>query len=336
MNGGQRKAKRGTRVLFAIVLIVVIGVSSFSVYLGVSASVEGRSVGSKFFDLNIDIFMTGDRYVSPEKTLQKVEKRRVSNEKYSIPTVYSFLFGFDVATIGGLETAVFSGNERSDQAIVFFHGGSYMWQPTVFHFWYCRRLADALGTTVVMPIYPKAPNYTYRECLPALKSFYLAYAGNKEIVAFFGDSSGGGLLLSFSQYLVDNGFPIPDNLVTFSPCLDLSLENPEIADYTAADPMLNRADLRLKFSFYADGDYDSAYVSPLYCDYNTLGRWTCFVGSEEILYPDAELLHEILTERGIDHDFYFYRNQFHTFAIFPIPESDTILGICRNLLFPAE
>ena len=183
-----------------------------------------------------------------------------------------------------------------------------------------------------MPIYPKAPNYTYRETLSAMRDFYVALNG-KDILAFIGDSAGGGLLLSFAQYLTDEGIGSPDHLITFSPCLDLALDNEKIADYTADDPMLNWADLRLKFSFYADGDLNSPYVSPLYCDYSVLGRWTCFVVTEEILYPDTELLHDQLINEGIEHDYYVYQNQFHTFAIFPIPEADVCCKAIKDVLF---
>ena len=333
----KRRAPKGYRILFTITLIVVLSVTGFTGYLGISASVEGRSAASKFFDVGIDIFMTGDKYVSPEETLQKVEKRRETNKNYHIPTIYSFLYGCSIQDFGGVETAVFlPGGTETKEAIVYFHGGSYMWQPTILHFRYCRRLADALGRAVVMPIYPKAPDNTYKETLSAMETFFDAYSIGREIIAFVGDSAGGGLLLSFAQYLTEDGREAPEHLITFSPCLDLDLDNEEIADDTAADPMLNWADLKLKFSFYADGEGDSPLVSPIYCDYAVLGRWTCFFGSEEILYPDGKKLHERLTNEGIEHDFFFYKNQFHTFPIFPMPESDVCLGIIKTVLFSTE
>lgn len=336
----RKKSGAGYRVLFAITLIVVLTTLGFTGYLGISASVEGRSAASKFFDLGIDLFMTGDKYVSEAETLEKVEKRRIANENYHISSAYMFLYNFSVAWYGEVETALFSpvyvDGTPERKTIVYFHGGSYMWQPTILHFRYCRYLADALGATVALPIYPKAPNYTYRETLEAMESFYGDFAENRNVVAFVGDSAGGGLLLSFAQYLTDRGKDSPDHLITFSPCLDLALDNKNIAQYTAADPMLNQADLRLKFSFYADGDLASPYVSPIYCDYSVLGRWTCFVGTEEILLPDAQKLHDDLVSKGIDHDFYVYKNQFHTFAIFPIPEADACLNKIKLVLQPEE
>ena len=337
MRKEKKKTGTGYRVLFTITLIVVLATLGFTGYLGISASVEGRSAASKFFDLGIDLFMTGDKYVSEAETLQKVEKRRIANENYHIPSIYAFLYNCSDERYGGVETALFSpsASSRTGKFIVYFHGGSYMWQPTILHFRYCRYLADALGMDVVMPIYPKAPNYTYRETLETMAAFYEDFSSGRDIAAFVGDSAGGGLLLSFAQYLTDNGKTAPDHLVTFSPCLDLALDNADIARYTAADPMLNHADLRLKFTFYADGDLDSPYVSPIYCDYSVLGRWTCFIGTEEILLPDAQKLHDDLVSKGIDHDFYVYKNQFHTFSIFPIPEADACLNKIK-LVMQAE
>ena len=79
--------------------------------------------------------------------------------------------------------------------------------------------------------------------------------------------------------------------------------------------------------------FRSPYASPIYCDYANLGRWTCFFGTEEILLPDALDLHARLESEGIEHDFFVYKNQFHTFAIFPIPEADVCLNRIKNILF---
>lgn len=318
-NAGMRR-KTGARALFVVMLIFAVAATGATGYLGVSGSLEGRSALSKFAEVIFEVFMDGDSYVSEEKTLKTIERRRKANEKYRVSAIYETLFDFETDEHAGFQVCYFR-REGAENTFVYFHGGSYMWQPLIFHFDYCDYLADELNANVIMPIYPKAPEYGYSDALEWLDSLYSEIILEETVEAFFGDSAGGGLLLSFARYLADRGSEVPADLIAFSPCLDLSLSNPEIADFAPVDPMLNTADLRVKLSTYVkDGAYDDPYVSPLYCDYSDLGEVTLFAGTREILLPDIRVLDRRLTEEGISHFYYEYPNQNHTFSIFPMPE----------------
>lgn len=328
----MKQGRTGTKILFAVMLVFCLTVGGFIGYLTVGASLQQRSALSLLSEIVIDIAMGGDAYVSEEETLAKIEKRRKKNEAYSVSGVYKTLYGFSTEEYEGFEVCYYGAD--SAETVVYFHGGSYMWQPLIFHYAYCDYLRDELGVNVIMPVYPKAPQYDYAEVLGWLFSFYAALPDGYEVIAFMGDSAGGGLLLSFSQYLADEGMDVPNDLIVFSPCLDLSLSNPEIASYTALDPMLNWQDLRIKLSYYANGGaFDDPYVSPLYCDYSLLGEVTIFAGTHEILLPDVRLLDEALTAQGISHNYYEYPNQCHTFSIFPIPERRLCLEQIKSALY---
>ena len=327
----ERKRRKAALAAFAVMLVMAILVLSCVGYLTVSAAAEKRSAASKFYEFCLEVAMPGGAYVSETTTIRDVEKRRKTNKNYKIPTIYSSVYGFTVEEYKGYEV-VFFDNEETDKTAVYFHGGSYMWQPLVFHYDYCKYLSEKLCLDIVMPVYPKAPDNDYKTALSWVYSYYVD--AGLEPVAFFGDSAGGGLALSFAQYIVDGGLESPDDIILFSPCLDLSLRNPEIADYADAEPMLNADDLRRKFAYYVgDGSLTDPYVSPIYADFEKLGEVTVFVGTHEILYPDTKRWDEIVTEKGIEHNYYVYKNQFHTFSITPIPERGECLEQIKKALY---
>lgn len=181
-----------------------------------------------------------------------------------------------------------------------------------------------------MPIYPKAPDNDYMAVMEWLFNFYDSVGGAS---TFIGDSSGAAIMLSFSQYLYDRGKEVPKNMIAISPVLDITLSNPQIADYAPLDPMLNQADLARKMATYlADGDPTDPYASPMYCDYSVLGKLTIITGTHEILYPDTKLLDEKLTALNIEHNYCVFENQNHTFAIYPITERTVVLNYLKKIL----
>lgn len=326
----ERKRFRRIRAAFVAMLIIVVLVVSLMGGLIISAALESRSPASKFYEICLDAVMGAHSTISEQKTTKTVEKRRKTNKNYKIPTIYSSLYGFTTEEYNGFEVVFFDNADTTDTA-VYFHGGSYMWQPLVFHYDYCKYLSENLCLDIVMPVYPKAPEYNYDYALKWVYSYYVE--NNIEPVAFFGDSAGGGLALSFAQYLVDRGQAVPDDIILFSPCLDLSLSNPEVYDYQDDEPMLNADDLRRKFAYYADGgSLTDPYISPIYCDYASFNEVTVFIGTHEILYPDTKKWDENLTSLNIKHNYYVYENQFHTFSLLPMPERGECLEQIKRAL----
>ena len=80
------------------------------------------------------------------------------------------------------------------------------------------------------------------------------------------------------------------------------------------------------------GSVDDPYASPLFGNFEELGRITVFIGTREILYPDTVLLHEKLLAEGIEHDYFVWQNQIHTFSVFPMPERAMCLQQVKEIL----
>jgi len=295
-----------------------------SLTAAIVGAANSRSAMSVIGEIGLDIFMQGADGVSAEQTDKKIEKRRKVNADYTVPEVYKVLYSAKTADYDGFPVCYFG--EETAKKIIYFHGGSFMWQPLILHYSFCEKLQKKTGMQVIMPLYPKAPD---NDCITVLKWLDNFYSSIEGTTFFIGDSSGGGLMISFAQYRYDGGKSLPEKIVAISPVMDIALTNPEIADYAKSDPMLNRDDLARKMATHlGDTAADSPYVSPIYCDYSVLPEVSVITGTHDILFPDIKLWDENLKNKGIVHGYYVFENQNHVFPLYPMPERT----VCVNLI----
>lgn len=141
-------------------------------------------------------------------------------------------------------------------------------------------------------------------------------------LTIIGDSAGGNIALGLVQLLKQNHLPQPQDIILLSACVDMSLENPQILEYEEKDPMLASAGMEVITKIWAaDKDLKDPLISPIYGDFQGLGKITHFIGTHESLYPDAIKFDEQLTEQGIDITTFVYPQMNHVFVVMPIPEA---------------
>ncbi|MGN1227150.1 MAG: alpha/beta hydrolase [Christensenellales bacterium] len=143
-------------------------------------------------------------------------------------------------------------------------------------------------------------------------------------ITFMGDSAGGGFILAFAQYLRNSGIrKNADNIIMLSPWLDMSLENPDVKAMEDIDPSLATEGIVEMAKTWAGGStFDNYMLSPIKGTFENLGKMTIFIGTHEILLPDARELKEKLTNQNIDFNYYEYPYMNHVFPLFPIiPEA---------------
>jgi len=95
----------------------------------------------------------------------------------------------------GMEVYILSSNEKQSNKVIFYlYGGCYVSLPIYFHWKFLDRLVRKTGTTLILPIYPLAPECKCEETISKVNSLYLEVCKlcNKNII-LMGDSSGGGL-----------------------------------------------------------------------------------------------------------------------------------------------
>ncbi len=208
--------------------------------------------------------------------------------------------------------------------ILYLHGGGYVHQITTYHWRFLGRLAKELKCTITVPLYPLAPEYTYKDTFSFVVPLYekvLTRSGAQNTIVM-GDSAGGGLAFALIQLLKKKGIPLPKQTILLSPWLDLTLENSEIDEVDPVDPFLAKPGAIEAGKMYAGGtDRHHYLISPLYGDVTGLGRVAMFMGTHDILVADARRLVKKMEAQSSPITYYEYSNMIHVFPIFTFPEA---------------
>ena len=192
--------------------------------------------------------------------------------------------------------------------MVYLHGGAYVLEfiPSL-HWPAIARLANLLGRTVTVPIYPLAPEHSYREVFGFLLGLYrrVLATHDPETVAVMGDSAGGGMALALCHAVHDAGLPPPTDAVLLCPWVHVALPHPDVAGLARSDVTFNVDDLRAAGLRYAGGDpVDTPLVSPAAGPLDGLPPLTIFSGTHDVLHPDTREFWDRAVAAGLDVDGY--------------------------------
>lgn len=255
------------------------------------------------------------------------------SEKHKIPTMSTkkyvtttlFVRKRPVCTIEPVDT-------EAKAHIVYFHGGGYSMEATGLHFQLMKNLVKQTGCALTYIDYPLAPEHTVTQTiemsLSAYKKLKIGYPKHRFIL--MGDSAGGGLALALAMLIRDKGLAGPDQIIVFSPWLDIALTNKRIPDYEKRDVILDVAALReVGEKYRGDVPADNYMVSPKYGDLSGLGAISVFYGTEEIFFPDCQEFCDEKQNGGFPVKGYAYEKMQHDWVILPIEEAKRAVGeIC--------
>lgn len=223
-------------------------------------------------------------------------------------------------------------NRRSDDqpVIIYLMGGAYLQRADRDHWRYLNRLALQTDCCIYVPLYPLVPVNQFNQVYQYLLQFYETMYGQFEAsrITLMGDSAGGGLATGFCEYLGQRGLPQPGHLILFSPWLDLELKNPLIDEYQKDDVTLDATGLREVGRLWAGETSPADYrLSPINGDIRMLRDVTIFVGTREIMYPDANDFVEKLKDAQVPANYQVSRGMFHIYPLYPIPEAKEAMRI---------
>lgn len=208
--------------------------------------------------------------------------------------------------------------EKSNLKILFFHGGSYVAEATEKHWEFIQKLALDAKATIIMPDYPLIPKYNYKDVFKMVEPLYkeIIEAIGTDNLIVMGDSAGGGLGLALMEKISQEDVKIAKKIILISPWLDVRLTNPEIEKVKNKDKELNIKNLKLAGITYAGEDGINSYlVNPIAGDLSKLNNITIFVGTNDILNPDAHLMQGNGKKQGISIDLREYESAAHNWII---------------------
>jgi len=185
--------------------------------------------------------------------------------------------------------------------VVYTHGGGFVYPLRALHWEVIEALVRHTGASVTVPIYPLAPEHQFLETFRLLEHVYrtLLHHVPASRIVLCGDSAGGNLALAQALHYRELGLALPARIVLFSPVLDATMENPEMAAMEAGDPVLRISSARQFFRWWAGtADLRSPLLSPLHADLRGLPPMEVFVGTGEMLLPDVRLLRDWVMAAG--------------------------------------
>ena len=246
----------------------------------------------------------------------------------------------DRQTIEGRPCWILRGRTGATRgAVIYLHGGSYVHEIVKQHWALVARLVNEAGCTAYVPIYGLAPESDFREGYAFAKAVYrqVTSAHDPARVVLMGDSAGGGFALGLALVAKREGLPAVARIVLNAPWLDIALENPEIAKVEPTDPWLTRRGLLAAGEAWARGaDPRLPELSPIHGDLAGLPPITMYVGTRDILWPDAVVLAKRAREAGVAVELVEGKGLMHVYPLLPIPEgraaADRIVADLRTLL----
>lgn len=176
----------------------------------------------------------------------------------------------------------------------------------------------ASGATFTVPVYTLAPRATASAVVAEVAAVQRALAAP----VVMGDSAGAGLALALAQALKAQGRTAEQELVLLSPWVDVTMTNPEITAVAQRDPLLGSEALALAGLLYAGVDATTdAKVSPINGDLALGGRLTIFIGTRDVLLPDARRLRDLAEQAGTSVTYVEEPEMLHDWMLLPIPEA---------------
>jgi epsilon-lactone hydrolase len=222
--------------------------------------------------------------------------------------------------------AVSAPGTRSDRVLMLVHGGGTCLGSADDYGEFGYRLSSAADCRVVVPDYRLAPEYPFPAALDDCVNVYRWITDQDHVhgVAVFGESAGGGIALSATVQVRDEGLPLPDALVLVSPLLDWAAEGASVTGRAQLDPLPIAIMIKRMGGAYLAGRDPklTPLASPLYADLNNLPPLLVLVGEREGLYDDAARVAEKVRAAGGDVELEVGEGQLHIFPVFDfLPEA---------------
>ena len=287
------------------------------------------SSGEQFTERYLRAMFANLKDATPEQVQEELEHcRRINQKPVRVPRLHRAHFSesrFEASN--GFVMQVFSSEPWRDpeRVILYLHGGACIYQPVFFHWRFVHDLAIRTHCQVIMPLYPKYPEYHCVDDMAVMMDFYERYVMplNASKVVLMGDSFGANMAMSMTQEIAKRGMQPVSGLVLMSPCVDNAFTRREAM--VALQPLdvmikLERIE-QIMGGWQGELPPIHPWVSPIYGDLSAFPSNTLLIyGSHEILKVDALLLTEKMHELGLPIRSLEYPGMFHTFPLFPVKE----------------
>jgi len=276
-------------------------------------------------------------FEGPGHTRRTARKLQQSGDRGPTPLTRLLFRVEETGVAGMLVWKIRPRRRRSPASVIYVHGGGYV-HPLTADYWRLTRMLAKAPAEVLVPAYQLAPDANVDDVLPRLLDLYRQTAhGGRSPVVLMGDSAGGALVLTMAGRLRELNLPAPAAVVALSPWLDATLENPEVTDLEATDPMLAESGLRAAGRWWAGPRSPSdPLVSPVNASLADLPPLDVYIGDRDILRPAVNDLAARAEQDGADLHVHEVTAMFHVWMTRAIPEGRRTRRELARLVHQAE
>lgn len=207
-----------------------------------------------------------------------------------------------------------TGGARSDAALLYLHGGAYVFCSPKTHRHLVAALSEAAGMMAFALDYRLAPESPFPAAVDDAVATYRwlldqGFAPNRIAVA--GDSAGGGLTVAMLVAARDAGLPMPAAAVCLSPWADLTITAESFVSKASLDSLTGDR-LRRLGQLYLNGTDDKhPLASPVLADLKGLPPMLIQVGTDEVLFDDSIHLEAAAEAAGVETELEIWEAMIH-------------------------
>jgi epsilon-lactone hydrolase len=232
-------------------------------------------------------------------------------------------------------------NSSKDQALLYLHGGGFVFGMSPLHFEMLAYLSQKMSIRTLAVDYRLAPDHPFPapldDCVTAYQ-WLLKQGFSAQNIVVAGDSAGGNLTLTTVMKLRDSGDPLPAAAACLSPVANLADRNSAFKGLK--DPLLPPRAVRIyNKSYVAHHDARLPLISPVFGDWHGLPPLLVHVGEDEILREDALQIKELAEAAGVDVRLEIYPRMWHVWQLYlTLPQAvqslDDIAQFLKSRLGP--
>lgn len=277
-----------------------------------------QSLWSKI--LNFSFLFTNDK----KKSSSVLQAQKFINKSSKIKLDEKYLKDFTKEDIDDSNVYSYNGTmaNNTGRILLYVHGGNFVEHANKYQINFAKKIAIKTNSTLILPIYELLPTGNYEKLLKLLTELYYRILDTPvEEINFLGDSAGGGAILSFSMLIREKRLKMPNNIIMLSPWLDLSMSNSDIINDAKKDKMNGIDGVKYEGMLWADKfDVYNPIVSPMYGNFDKLGKMSIIFGGREILTSECIRFTKLLESQNIDYNSIMYEYEGHDFAAYPTKE----------------
>ena len=206
-------------------------------------------------------------------------------------------------------------------ALIWFHGGGWVWASIDTHDRLMREYAAGAGVAVIGVDYALSPEARFpqavEECA-AVTRFLAEHGADWGIdparLILGGDSAGGNLALATALALRDAGGPRPSGILAAYPVCDSRFDTPSYRDYGSGYGLTTEK-MRFYWQVYVPHDADRAHplAAPLRADLTGLPPVRLLIAECDVLRSESEALAGKLRDAGVPVESTLYTGTVHGF-----------------------